>query len=134
MLVIMKHEVICAENKQLGKLVNVYFMLFIENQIRKQERNKRKKSLPCLPVFVRLLLKVEICSTVTAIICRPDSLCFSRCTPSIFTVLHGYFCLGKTSGLTTKAAVSEVLLQVVLCKVRRRCISQENWVGHEQIS
>ena len=29
---------------------------------RKQKRNKRKKSLPFLPLFVRLLLKVKICS------------------------------------------------------------------------
>ena len=48
-------------------------------------------------------------------------------------VLHGYFCLGKTIGPTTKAANSEFLLLVVLCNARRRCISQEIQVGFEQI-
>ena len=46
-LVITKDEVICSANKLLGKLVNVYVMLLIENKNRKQKRNKRKKSLPC---------------------------------------------------------------------------------------
>ena len=34
-------------------------MLFIENKNRKQKRNKRKKSSSFLPLFARLLLKVE---------------------------------------------------------------------------
>ena len=38
-------------------------------------------------------------------------------------VLHGYFSLGKTSGLTTKAAGSEVLLKVVLCNVRSQWLA-----------
>ena len=50
-----------------------------------------------------------------------------------FIVLHGYFSLGKTSGPTTKAAGSEVLLYMVLCNIRSRCISQEILVGFEQI-
>ena len=32
MLVITKDELICSANKYLGKLVNVYVMLFIENK------------------------------------------------------------------------------------------------------
>ena len=48
-------------------------------------------------------------------------------------VLHGYFCLGKTSGPTTKAVGSEVLAQVVPFKIRSRCNSQEVQVDFEQI-
>ena len=50
-----------------------------------------------------------------------------------YIVLHWYFSLGKTSGPTTKAADSEVLLKVVLMKVRSWCSSYENQVGDEQI-
>ena len=51
----------------------------------------------------------------------------------IFIVFHGYYFLGKTSGPTMKAANSEVLLKVVLCKVWSWCISKDNRVEHEHI-
>ena len=56
-----KDEEIGSASKLFRKLVNVYVMIFMENKNRKQKRNKKKKSLPFLPLFVRLLLKVEIC-------------------------------------------------------------------------
>ena len=44
--------------------------------------------------FVRLLLKGEIYSALSAIICRPDFPCFNRCmAPHSYIVLHGYFSL-----------------------------------------
>ena len=60
MLVSKKDKVIYSSNKYLHKLVNVYMMLFIENK-KKRKKKQKKKSLPFLPFFVRLLLKVEIC-------------------------------------------------------------------------
>ena len=61
-LVTSKHQMIRLANKQLGRLVNVYVMLFVENKNRKETRNKRKTSLPFLPSFVRLLFKAQICT------------------------------------------------------------------------
>ena len=56
---------------------------------------------------------------VSASICRPYFPCFSRCTPPHFySIAWVFLSLGKTSGPTRKAAGSEVLPQVVLCKVR----------------
>ena len=130
-LMITKHELTCTANKQLRKLVNVYVMLFIEIKNRKQKRNKRKKSLPFLPSFFRLLLKVGIFSTCK---CIADLTLRALIGVHLraFIVLRGYFSLGKTNGLTVKAAGSGVLLQVVLCKVRSWRVNLENWVGHEQ--
>ena len=57
-----KDVVISSSNKQLRKLVNVYIMLFLENKNKKKTGKKQKeKSLPFLPLFLRILLKVEIC-------------------------------------------------------------------------
>ena len=59
---------------------------------------------------------------VTAVICSCDWPCFGWHMPPQFY------------SITTKAAGSEVLLQVLLCRVRSWCISQEDQVGHEQIN
>ena len=72
-----KDEVFRSANKQLGKLVNAYVMIFIENNNRKQKRNKRKKSLP-LSLLLGYYLKQRSVLPVSLIFCRPDSLCFSR--------------------------------------------------------
>ena len=111
-------------------------MLFIKNKKEKENRKEtRKKSLLFLPLIFRLLLKVEICSA-----CRCN---YSQTWLTlralvgvhlrIYIALHGYVSLGNTSGPTSKAAGSEILLLEVLCKIRSRCISCENRVGHEQI-
>ena len=82
-LVSKKDEVICSANKQLCKfkLVNVYVMLFIENE-KEKKRNKRKKNLPFLPLFIKLLLYLKQRSILplSAIICRPGFPCLSRRT------------------------------------------------------
>ena len=59
---------------------------------------------------------------VTAVICSRDWPCFGRHIPPQFY------------SITKKAAGSEVLVQVLLCRVRSWCISQEDQVGHEQIN
>ena len=57
-----KVELICSSNKKLRDLVNVYIMIFIENKKQKKtEKKQKEKSLPFLPLFVRLLVKVDIC-------------------------------------------------------------------------
>ena len=69
--------------------------------------------------------------------CRLDSPCISHLSPCIrlptCIVLHGYYSLGKTSGLTTKTAGIEILSQVVLCNVRSWSICQDIEFGFKQI-
>ena len=64
-----KDEVFCSANKQLGKLVNAYVMIFIEN--------KNRKHL-LLPLLLGYYLKQRSVLPVRLIFCRPDSVCFSR--------------------------------------------------------
>ena len=79
-------------------------------------------------------LKERSIPPVSAILCRPDFQCFNQRTPPHFySIAWVFLSLRKNSGPTTKAAGSEVLPYVVLCKVRSRCISYENPVSHEQI-
>ena len=83
---------------------------FIENKNRKQKKHKRKKSLPFLPLFDRLLLKVEICPCLQVQLFADLTLrALGGVHLRTFIVLHEYFSLGKTSGPTMMAASSEVL-------------------------
>ena len=50
----------------------------------------------------------------------------------IYSTLHGQFSFGKSSGPTTKATGSEVLLQVVYYEFRSCYISQTNQAGCEK--
>ena len=99
-------------------------------RIENRKETKGKKTYHFYHHSLGYYLKQASVPLVSAIICRPESQCVHLRT---FIVLHGYFCLSKTSGPTAKAAGSEFLLQVILCKVRSWCISQENLVGHKQI-
>ena len=101
-------------------------------KIRIENRKKLKeKAYHCYHYSLRYYLKQRSVSPVSAVICRPKIIVGVHLRT--LKILHGYFSLGKTSGPTTKVAGSEVLLQMVLRKVRNRCISQENQVGHEKI-
>ena len=129
-------KVIFSSNKQLCKLVNVYNMLFIEKKQEKETEKKQGKKIMYHSYHYLLgyHLKQRSVLPVSAIISRPDFLCLCWHTPHTQIVLHGYsIALAKTIGPTIKATGIEILLQLVLCKVRSRCISQQNWVGHEQI-
>ena len=45
-------EVICSANKQLRKLVSVYFMLFIRNKKKeKTEKKQKERELTILTIF-----------------------------------------------------------------------------------
>ena len=82
--------------------------------------------------WYHLIKPQKRCSVCKGNHCRLDSPCIcqrtSRYLCSICEVFHGYFSLGKTSGPTTKAAGSEVRLNV-----RSRCISQEGLFSFEKI-
>ena len=58
--------------------------------------------------------------------------CFFSIDLCACSILHGQFSFSKTSGPTTKATGSEVLLQVVYYVVRSRYINHANQVDHEK--
>ena len=96
---------------------------FLQKRNRKQKRNKRKKKAYhsyhyslCYYVKQRSVLPV-----------------LPAYTSAITQHFMGISLLVRPVDQTTKTAGSEALLQVVLCKVRSWCISQENQVGHKQI-
>ena len=107
-----KDEVICSSNKYLRKLVNVYIMLFIQKKKKTEKKLKKKqgKSLIYLPLFARLLLKVEICYACKCNLVDLTFRAFVGVHFRTYIAFLGYFSLGKTSGPTAKAAVSETLL------------------------
>ena len=109
------------------------FLYKIERK-RKQKRNRKKTNYSYhYHYLLGYYLKQRSVLPVSATICKPDFPYFCRRTPPHLCIITWVFLFVKTSGPTTKAAGCEVLLQVVLCKVRGQCISQENRVGHEQI-
>ena len=68
------------------------------------------KTINCHINLLDYYLRQRSTPPVISIICRPDFRALVGVHLRTFIILHGYFSLGKTSGPTTKAAGSKVLL------------------------